>query len=87
MALTAGLTCMSEKAWIPSESAHTHTHTGTDQVVGESRAEGVQFVRALGGSVEQVADGNGTARRHHIQHYGAQKHDRDDTEFVFQLYL
>lgn len=61
----------------PSDSAPTHAKTGTDQLLGERCAEGVQFVRALRGSVEQVTDGDGAARRHHIQRCGAQKSNRE----------
>lgn len=54
----------------------SNTIRGTDQVLSQHCAEGVQRVRALRCPVEQVADGNGTACRHGIQHCGARRHDR-----------
>lgn len=46
------------------------THcASTDQVVGERRAEGVDHVRALRGSIEEVADGDGCARCQRAQHW------------------
>lgn len=50
------------------ETVQPHTNTGTDQILGESGAEGVQRVRALRSPIKQVTDGDGTARRHHTQH-------------------
>lgn len=41
---------------------------GTDHFLGEQRAEGVHFIRALRGPVQQVTDGNGPAHGHHANH-------------------
>lgn len=49
-------------------TVQTHTQTGTDQLLGERRAERVQFVRVLRGALEQLVDGDGSAHRHHTQH-------------------
>lgn len=64
---------------------HTHTLRGTDQDLAECCAEGVQCVRALRGSVEQVTDGDGTARCHWIQHCITWKYERDYREYYFPL--
>lgn len=69
------------------DSANTHRETDTDQLMGECCAESVQYVRALRGSVEQVTDGDGAARRRHIQHCGAWENDRDDTELCFFCFV
>lgn len=75
--------CTGRLSHLQTVQTHTHRKTGTDQLLGEFCAEGVQYVGALRGSVEQVADGDGTARRRHIQHCGAWEDDRDDTELGF----
>lgn len=69
--------------YVGADRANTHTHTGTDQVLGERCAEGVHYVRVLGGSVEQVADGDGAARCHRVQHCGGWRYDRHHQSFVF----
>lgn len=63
------------RLWNIPLCVHTkRTHcASTDQVVGERRAEGVDHVRALRGSIEEVADGDGCARCQRAQHWNRDK--------------
>lgn len=65
------------------ETVQSHTNTGTDQIFGESCAEGVQHVRALRSSIKQVIDGDGTARCHHAQHWGSWISMKEMMEVIF----
>lgn len=48
--------------------ANADTPKRTHEVVGERCAEGVEFVRVLSGSLQQVTDGDAAAHRHHVHH-------------------
>lgn len=62
--VTAVITIIRQEAEMQNKE-----NTGADQVLGECCAEGVHYVGALRGSVEQVIDGDSTACNHHnVQH-------------------